>query len=145
MAEYCHFLAARECPRLLDQLLFAVLTQAESSGQLRKALPDPDFPQFGEANIAGHLSWAFMLRLVDPYRLSAAQLAVANRAISRWRELASFQAIPDDDPSGHSVTSPRYSATPCPKAFRAGSTCARSRTRSISASRHWRRENLRNR
>ncbi len=103
MAEYCHFLAARECPRLLDQLLFAVLTQAESSGQLRKALPDPDFPQFGEANIAGHLSWAFMLRLVDPYRLSAAQLAVANRAISRWRELASFQAIPDDDPSGHSV------------------------------------------
>ena len=103
MAEYCHFLAARECPRLLDQLLFAVLTQAESSGQLRKALPDPDFPHFGEANIAGHLSWAFMLRLIDPYRLSAAQLAVANRAISRWRELASFQAVPGDDPQGHSV------------------------------------------
>jgi hypothetical protein len=103
MAEYCHFLAARECPKLLDQLLFAVLTLAESSGQLRQALPDPDFPHFGEANIAGHLAWAFMLRLVDPYRLSAAQLAVANRAISRWRELASFQAVPGDDPKGHSV------------------------------------------
>ncbi len=103
MAQYCHFLAARECPRLLDQLLFAVLTQAENSGQLRQALPDPDFPHFGEANIGGHLAWAFLLRLVDPYRLSAAQLAVANRAISRWRELASFQTIPDDDPASHSV------------------------------------------
>lgn len=103
MAEYCHFLAARECPRLLDQLLFAVLTQAESSGQLRQALPDPDFRHFGDTNIAGHLAWAFMLRLVDPYRLSAAQLAVANRAISRWRELASFQTMPDDDPQAHSV------------------------------------------
>lgn len=103
MAEYSHFLAARECPRLLDQLLFGVLAQAESSGQLRQPLPDADFPHFGDANIAGHLAWAFMLRLLDPYRLSAAQLAVANRAISRWRELASFQTLPDDDPKGHSV------------------------------------------
>lgn len=103
MAEYCHFLAAQECPRLLDQCLFAVLTQAESSGQLSQAQPDPDFRHFGEANIAGHLSWAFMLRLVDPYRLSAAQLAVANRAISRWRELASFQTIAEDNPKGDSV------------------------------------------
>lgn len=103
MAEYCHFLAARECPRSLDQLLFAVLTQAESSGQLRQPLADPDFPHFGDANIAGHIAWAFMLRLIDPYRLSAAQLTVANRAVSRWRELASFQTMPDDDLQGHSV------------------------------------------
>jgi hypothetical protein len=103
MAEDCHFLAARECPAVLDQLLFAVLAQAESNGLLQQALPDPDFPHLGEANIAGHLAWAFMLRLIDPYRLSAAQLAVANRAISRWRELAVFQAAPDDDPRGHSV------------------------------------------
>lgn len=103
MAEYCHFLAARECPALLDHLLFAVLAQAESNSLLRQALPDPDFPHLGATNIAGHLAWAFMLRLVDPYRLSAAQLAVANRAISRWRELAAFHALPDDTPKGHSV------------------------------------------
>ena len=103
MAEYCHFLAAQECPQWLDQCLFAVLAQADSSGQLREAQPDPDFPHFGQATILGHLSWAFMLRLVDPYRFSAAQLAVANRAISRWRELASFQAAPGDETKEHTV------------------------------------------
>lgn len=103
MAQYCHFQAAREMPEILDRALFAVLAQAESSGLLRQALPDPDFRHLGEANIAGHLAWAFMLRLIDPYRLSAAQLSVANRAISRWRELAGFQSMADDDPKAHSV------------------------------------------
>lgn len=103
MAQYCYFQAARQCPPLIDQLLFAVLSQAESSGVLRQALPDPDFRHLGESNIGGHLAWAFMLRLIDPYRLSAAQLVVANRAISRWRELTVFQLTPDDDPKSHSV------------------------------------------
>ncbi len=103
MTEYCHFLAARECPPLLDQMLFAILDQAERDGLLRYSHPDPDFPHLVDTTIAGHLAWAFMLRLVDPYRLSAAQLAVANRALSRWRELAGFRTMPDDDPRGHSV------------------------------------------
>ncbi|MBS1140021.1 MAG: hypothetical protein H6R13_1474 [Proteobacteria bacterium] len=103
MAQYCHFLAARECPALLDQLLFAILDQANSSGQLRQTVPDPDFPHLGDMSIAGHLAWAFMLRLVDPYRLSAPQLAVANRALSRWRELVNFQAMASDDHDDHSV------------------------------------------
>lgn len=85
MSQYCHFQAARECPITINRLLFAVLTQAESAGILRQTLTDPDFRHLGEANIAGHLAWAFMLTLIDPYRLSAAQLTVANRAISRWR------------------------------------------------------------
>jgi len=80
-----------------------VLSQAEASGVLRQALPDPDFRHLGESNIGGHLAWAFLLRLIDPYRLSAAQLTVANRAISRWRELTVFQSVPDDDPKAHSV------------------------------------------
>ncbi|WP_150428257.1 hypothetical protein [Dechloromonas sp. CZR5] len=103
MAQYCYFQAARQCPPLIGHLLFAVLDQAESSGVLRQALPDPDFRHLGESNIGGHLAWAFMLHLIDPYRLSAAQLAVANRAISRWRELTVFQMTPDDDPKAHSV------------------------------------------
>lgn len=103
MAQYCHFQAARDCPPLLDRLLFAVLAQAEQAGVLRQPLPDPDFKHLGDSHIAGHLAWAFMLRLIDPYRLSAAQLAVANRAIRRWRELTGFQAMPDDDPKAHSV------------------------------------------
>ncbi|MBU1362568.1 MAG: hypothetical protein KKE51_01940 [Gammaproteobacteria bacterium] len=103
MAQYCHFLAARECPNQLDQLLIAILDQAERDGLLRQALPDPDFRHLVDTSIAGHLAWAFMLRLIDPYRLSAAQLTVANRALSRWRELAGFQSMPDDDPRGHSV------------------------------------------
>ena len=103
MTEYCHFLAARECPPVLDQMLFAILDQAQRDGLLRQTPADPDFPHLVETTIAGHLAWAFMLRLIDPYRLSAAQLAVANRALSRWRELAVFQTEPDDDPRGHSV------------------------------------------
>ncbi|MBL8429554.1 MAG: hypothetical protein JNJ95_06665 [Dechloromonas sp.] len=115
MAEYCHFLAARECPALLDHLLFAILDQAERDGLLRHPLPDPDFPHFGETTVAGHLAWAFTLRLVDPYRLSAAQLTVANRALSRWRELAGFQSMPDDDPGGHSVDLARLFGAPLPE------------------------------
>lgn len=102
-AGYCHFQAAIDYPPQLDRLLFGVLAQAAAAGVLTQALADPDFPHYGEANTAGHVAWAFLLRMVDPYRLSAAQLAVANRALSRWRELAEFQAMPSDDPKAHSV------------------------------------------
>jgi len=97
MAEYCHFQASRQCPAMLDQLLFAVLADASKYELLRQTARDPDFPHLGEANIGGHLAWAFMLRLIDPYRLTATELIVANRALSRWRELTSFQSEPDDE------------------------------------------------
>jgi hypothetical protein len=103
MAEYVHFLAAQECPALIDQLLFAILDQAETNGLMRHALPDPDFPHLVDTTIAGHLAWAFMLRLLNPYRLSATQLTVANRALSRWRELATFQSTPGKELQGHVV------------------------------------------
>ncbi|MDP3637126.1 MAG: hypothetical protein U0989_15845 [Azonexus sp.] len=115
LAEYCYFQAARECPAFLDQLLFAVLDQATQSDVLNQALPDPDFPHLGKANIAGHLVWAFLLRLLDPYRLSASQLVVANRAISRWRELCTFQVSGDDDPKSRLVDLNRLAAQPLPK------------------------------
>ncbi|HJV93566.1 MAG TPA: hypothetical protein VJ572_08805 [Azonexus sp.] len=103
MAQYCHFQAARQSPALLDHLLFGVLAQAASNKLLREPLADPDFPHLGDSNIAGHLAWAFLLRLIDPYRLTATQLIVANRAISRWRELASFLVAPDSDPKARNV------------------------------------------
>jgi len=103
MAQYCHFLAARQNPPELDRWLFAILAQAESSNVLREPLTDPDFHNLGEANIAGHLAWAFLLRIIDPYRLSATQLIVTNRAISRWRELAAFQVERDSDPKSVSI------------------------------------------
>lgn len=103
MAEFCYFLAARECPVLLDRLLFGVLAQAEAANLLRQPIVDPDFRNFGEANIAGQLTWAFFLRRIDPYRLTAAQLVFANRALGRWRELASFQSVPDDDPKAKTL------------------------------------------
>ena len=112
MAEYCHFQAARECPELLTRLLFEVLAQASQRGLLQQPLADPDFPHLGEANIAGHLSWAFLLRLIDPYHLSANQLVVANRAISRWRELCDFQFEPDKDPKSQTVDLTRLRAGP---------------------------------
>lgn len=103
MAQYCHFQAARQCPEVLDHLLFGVLAQATSNNLLREPLADPDFKHLGDSNIAGHLAWAFMLRLIDPYRLTATQLIVANRAISRWRELTSFLLAPDSDPKAKNI------------------------------------------
>lgn len=114
MAEYCHFQAARECPVLLDRLLFGVLEQAEGANLLRQPLIDPDFPNLGEANIAGHLAWAFLLRLIDPYHLTSAQLVFANRALSRWRELAGFQSQPDDDPKAKTVDLGELFGAPLP-------------------------------
>ena len=103
LAEYCHLQAAQECSALLDRLLFAILEQAERANLQRLPVVDPDFPHLGESNIAGHVAWAFLLRLIEPYRLSLHQLVVANRAISRWRELANFQAIPDSDPKAQTI------------------------------------------
>lgn len=114
MAEYCHFQAAAECQLLLDQLLFVVLAESGKSGLLQEPLADPDFPHFGEANIAGHLAWAFLLRLIDPYQLTASQLPVANRAISRWRELCSFQFELDANPKTQAVDLTRIFGGPLP-------------------------------
>lgn len=98
LAQYCHYQASRPCPPLLDQLLFGVLAEAEGSGVLGQAMADREFPHLGEANITGLIAWAFLLRLTDPYALSGPQLAVANRALSRWRELCAFRNDPGDDP-----------------------------------------------
>jgi len=103
IAQYAHFQAACECPQLLDQLLFGILAQAAASGVLTQPLADPDFPHLGDANIAGHLAWAFLLRLSDPYKMSASQLVVAHRAFSRWRELAAFLEAADPDPKAHVI------------------------------------------
>ncbi|MFZ2266444.1 MAG: hypothetical protein WAV95_02590 [Azonexus sp.] len=91
MAQFAHFQASRECPAQLDELLFSTLIQAADAGILRQPHSDSAFRHFGEANIAGLLAWAFLLRLVNPYHMTAAQLTVANRTISRWRELCNFQ------------------------------------------------------
>lgn len=114
LAQYCHFLAACECPPLLNELLFATLAQCISNNSLHTPLPDPDFPHLGDSNSAGHISWALLLHLIDPYRLSAPQLAVANRGLSRWRELALFE--PTFDESAKGLTLDLSSAFPAPSA-----------------------------
>lgn len=93
-AQYCHFLAGRTCPALLDQLLLAVFAAGEANGVLDRPLADPDFPHYGKGSISGQLAWAFLLRRIDPYHLSATGLGVVNRVLSRWRELAKFQPAP---------------------------------------------------
>jgi hypothetical protein len=99
IAQYCHFLAARTCPALVDHLLLAVLAAAEANGLLRKPVADPDFPQHGKGSIAGQLAWAFLLRRVDPYHLTATGLQVINRLFSRWRELLNFEENPPAGPA----------------------------------------------
>jgi hypothetical protein len=76
---------------------------ASDAGLLDQPLTDPAFPHLGESTVGGHLAWAILLRLIDPYRLTAPQLTVANRAISRWRELVSFRSTPDSDPRAHDI------------------------------------------
>lgn len=101
LAQFAHFQASRSCPPQLDILLLITFVQSAAAGILRQGHVDSDFRHFGEANIAGILAWAFLMRMVDPYHLTAAQLTVANRALSRWRELCNFQA--DTDHSPHSL------------------------------------------
>jgi hypothetical protein len=99
IAQYCHFLAARTCPALVDHLLLAVFAAAEANGLLRKPLADPDFAQHGKGSIAGQLAWAFLLRRIDPYHLTATGLQVINRLFSRWRELLNFEENPPAGPA----------------------------------------------
>jgi hypothetical protein len=96
--QYAHFLAAYQVPGTLLQLLLGVVNTAEALGVHHTPLADPDYKHISESHVAGHGAWAFLLQFSDPYRLSMAQLAVANRAFSRWRELALFRAQPDDSP-----------------------------------------------
>lgn len=91
IVQYCHFLAARSCPRLVDRLLLSVFATAEVNGLLHKAIVDPDFVRYGKGTISGQLAWAFMMRAIDPYHLTPIQLPVVNRLFSRWRELLKFQ------------------------------------------------------
>lgn len=114
-AEYCHYQASRECPQLLDQLLFGVLAQASSNDLLLQTIRDPDYAHLGEANIGGLIAWAFLLRLSDPYALNSQQLAVANRALSRWRELATFQTERENDPKAHAVDLVTLFGSPLPE------------------------------
>jgi hypothetical protein len=115
LAEYCHLQAAQESPALIGRLLFAILEQAERANLQRLPVIDQDYRHLGESNIAGHVAWAFLLRLVEPYRLSSHQLAVANRAISRWRELANFQALPDSDPKAQAIMLDKLFGGPIPE------------------------------
>lgn len=101
--EFCYFQAARDLPAETGPLLFAVLGLAHAGGTLFQPIRDPEYPHFAESNIAGHVAWAFLMRLCDPYQLTPVQLLVANRALSRWRELCEFRSTPSPDPKGHSV------------------------------------------
>ncbi|HZX33381.1 MAG TPA: hypothetical protein VFF03_18675 [Rhodocyclaceae bacterium] len=100
---FAHLLAAYEVPVPLLRLLHGVLATADSLGVQHTALADPDYKHIAESHIAGHVAWAFLLQFADPYRLAAAQLAVANRAFSRWRELATFRMHPEDSPRGRDL------------------------------------------
>lgn len=93
----CHYLAACEAPASLPGLLHDILCTAEAMGLQRALYRDPELTHLGESSIAGEIAWAFLLLAIDPYRLTPAQLSVANRAFSRWRELVVFLAQPSGE------------------------------------------------
>ncbi len=97
LEQFAHFQAAQDVPAEIHELLYGILLQAESTGALRSPVADPHLKFLGDSDIASDVSWAFLLAAIDPYHLSAAQLAVSNRAFSRWRSLSAFQSQPGDD------------------------------------------------
>lgn len=117
LAEYCHFLAARSCPPLLAQLQLAVMAGAEANGVLRRPLADPDYPQYGKGSISGQLAWAFLLHASDPYHLTPAQLQVADRIFSRWRELVAFTGQADKSSDAYRLDLARRFGTDLPAAI----------------------------
>ena len=96
-ALHCHFIAGIEVPQDFLCLLYEILITAESQRLQRTAVEDPDYPFLSQSTIAGDVAWSFLLLFSDPYRFSQAQFNVANRAFSRWCDLASFQAEPSED------------------------------------------------
>lgn len=90
MAERCHFLAARALPELYATLHGAILNTAIAHDALQRQIVDPDFTEQGMGTVSGQLGWALLTRAVEPYRLTAIQLKVVNRILSRWRELVVF-------------------------------------------------------
>jgi len=94
LAQRVHYLAGRSCPALFDQLLIAALSAAIANDVAHKAMADPDFPRHGSGTIAGQVAWAFLLRAIDPYHLTAIEFPVAERTFGRWRELAVFRNDP---------------------------------------------------
>ncbi len=94
---HCHFIAGIEVRPDFLRLLYDILITAEAQGLQRNRMADPDYPQLSQSTIAGDVTWSFLLVLSDPYRFSQAQFNVANRAFSRWCELASFQTEPSQD------------------------------------------------
>ena len=103
LEHFAHVLARHDIPTALNRLLYDVLTSAEEFSVLRSPVSDPDFDYLGESVLAGHVAWAWLLAAVDPYGLSLAQLTVANRAFSRWKDLAGFQGMQDDDPKARII------------------------------------------
>lgn len=93
MAERCHFLAARTIPDLFARLHVAILSAALAHDALHKPVVDPDFTEQGMGTVSGQLSWALLIRAIEPYRLTAIQLKVVNRILSRWRELVAFMPV----------------------------------------------------
>ena len=91
LAQRAHYLAGRSCPALFDQLLIAALSAAIANDVVYKVMVDPDFPRDGSGTIAGQVAWAFLLRAIDPYHLTAIEFPVAERTFGRWRELAVFR------------------------------------------------------
>lgn len=96
-ALYCHYQADIEVAPEFLNLLYDLLATAESLGIQRLPVDDPDFRHLQESSIASDIAWALLLHFSDPYRFTPAQLTVANRALSRWADLAGFQSERGDD------------------------------------------------
>lgn len=93
-AQYVHFAAAQCLPPRANQLLRAALVLAQQHGHLTA----PPGNQSISQKIVAHLIWALLLERIEPYRLSSAQLIVANRALGRWRVLTGFMTEAPADP-----------------------------------------------
>lgn len=109
-ALHCHYIARIEADPGLLPLLYELLVTAESMRMQRTPVTDPHLRYLGESTVAGDITWAMLLHFADPYRFSPAQFAVANRALSRWRDLANFQSQPDEDPKAKALALERWIA-----------------------------------
>src|SRR5574343_421579 len=61
MAHFVHFQAAHAGSPQLDTLLRDILHLAEAARVTRLPIGDPEYPQFGEDSVGGHLAWTLLL------------------------------------------------------------------------------------
>lgn len=92
------FLAGQEAPEAVWRNVQLLLDTACANGIEGLDIVDPEVRDPGTTTLAAQYAVLVLTAMSDPYRLNAAQFAVLQRALFRWRDLTRLGDAPDGGP-----------------------------------------------